>query len=249
MPIPWGWASVKRIYLAPASTSPQGSCPLLYKPPIRQKERIMNDTIYPKHTPWGAPQTRRIVVEGIVRYTTGSHGGYWLSPARVASMPQGLRPAQNLDSDGGAWLEEDQEWAIVELAFPQHFDSKNQESAQRLLKDWMPEIWEAWTGEKLTPETSFTRRREEFFQKHQNAQVVTGAFGSWHKLVPKGKIGVVAMTGGRPPNGMLTAPETYWLVDENEYVEALKRPANVGYFVVDPTRHRPWPQEALAAAA
>lgn len=209
----------------------------------------MNDTIYPQHTPWGAPHSRRIVVDGIVRYTTASHGGYWVSPERVASMPQGLRPTKHLDSDGGAWFEEDQEWAIVELAFPQHFGSQNQEPARRLLKDWMPEIWEAWTGETLTPETSYTRRREAFFKKHQDAQVVTAAFGSWHKLVPKGKVGVVAMTGGRPPQGKLTAPESYWLVDENEYGDALRNPGNMGHFVVDPTRHQPWHQEALAAAA
>ncbi|PNE59608.1 hypothetical protein A8H39_00220 [Paraburkholderia fungorum] len=209
----------------------------------------MNTTMYPKHSPWGAPHSISVVAEGIVRYTTGSHGGYWLSPERVAAMPAGLRPMQHLDGDGSAWFEEDQEWAIVELAFPRHFDAKGQEAARKLLIDWMPDIWEAWTGEKLAPESSYTRRLAAFFEKHQNDQIVTGAYGSWDKRVPKGMVGVVALTGGRSPKGQLHGPESCWLVDEKEYGDAYKQPGYLGYFVIDPARHQPWSREVLAAAA
>ncbi|VVE16838.1 MULTISPECIES: DUF7007 domain-containing protein [Pandoraea] len=207
----------------------------------------MNTTIYPKHTPWGAPHTTTIVAEGIVRYTTGSHGGYWLSQERVASMPDGLRPKE-LEVDCGAWFEEDEQWTLVALAFQMYFDDGAIQVARRTVVNWMPEVWEAWTGEKVTPAMSHRRAREVFLEQHKSDQIVVAAFGSWDKTVPKGMVGVVAVTGGRV-SGTLKPPETYWLVDEAEYADAHEQPGYTGDFVIDPSRHQPWPREVLVKAA
>lgn len=206
----------------------------------------MNTTIYPQHTPWGAPHSMRVVTEGIVRYTTGSHGGYWLSSDRIESMPDGLRPKEL--EDQGAWFEEDQDWSLVALAFPMYFDAEAIQSARRTVLNWMPDIWEAWTGEKVTPAMSHCRAREVFLTQHKNDQIVVSAFGSWDKSVPTGMVGVVAVTGGRSV-GNLNPPATYWLVDEIEYAEAHKQPGYTGDFVIDPARHQPWSREVLAKAA
>ena len=48
-----------------------------------------------------------------------SHGGYYVSPARVASMPEPLREFKPWAGDN--WYEEDCDWCIVALAFPQFF--------------------------------------------------------------------------------------------------------------------------------
>ncbi len=207
----------------------------------------MNTTIYPKHTPWGEPHSIRVVAEGVVRYTTGGHGGYYLSAERVASMPDGLRPKE-LDADRGAWFEEDEEWALVALAFPMYFEEDAIQSARRIVLNWMPEIWEAWTGETVTPAMSYRRARDVFLERHKDDQIVVSAFGSWERTVPNGMVGVVAVTGGRS-SGTLNPPLTYWLVDETEYAEARKEPGYTGDFVIDPARHQTWSREVLAKAA
>jgi len=72
------------------------------------------------HTPWGASQTADQIAPGITRYTTASHGGIKLSNKRRASMPAILRDIEPFAGPG--WYEEDCDWAIVVLAFPEYFD-------------------------------------------------------------------------------------------------------------------------------
>ena len=70
-------------------------------------------------TPWGVAQTMERVAEGITRYDTSSHGGYRLTPERVAAMPADIRAIKPYAADG--WYEEDEDWALVCLAFPECF--------------------------------------------------------------------------------------------------------------------------------
>jgi hypothetical protein len=56
-------------------------------------------------TPWGAALTTEEIAPGIVSYTTASHGGYYVSPERVATMPKPLRDFQPWA--GSNWYEED----------------------------------------------------------------------------------------------------------------------------------------------
>jgi hypothetical protein len=71
-------------------------------------------------TPWGAAQQTKQVAHGITRIDTASHGGYHLSAERLATMPEQLRRIEPFAGTG--WYEEDCDWSIVALAFPQHFD-------------------------------------------------------------------------------------------------------------------------------
>ena len=72
-------------------------------------------------TPWGPAQTESEVAPGIIFYTTAGHGGYWLSPDRMAFMEAEF-PFTTFA--GGSWFEEDQDWAAVVIAFPQFFDDR-----------------------------------------------------------------------------------------------------------------------------
>lgn len=72
----------------------------------------------PKDTPWGLWQEMKEKAEGIVYVTTASHGGYWVSPERYKQMPEYLRTKSFA---GEGWYEEDCDWCLVVLSFPDLF--------------------------------------------------------------------------------------------------------------------------------
>lgn len=72
-----------------------------------------------KSTPWGQAQHATQIAPGIVQYSTAGHGGINLSIDRLAAMPAGLR--QIAPFAGPGWYEEDCDWALVALAFPDCF--------------------------------------------------------------------------------------------------------------------------------
>lgn len=61
-------------------------------------------------SPWGEIQQADQLAEGVVEVHTASHGGIWLSPERLAQMPEG-----QVSSDG--WYEEDSEAAFPLFRF------------------------------------------------------------------------------------------------------------------------------------
>ena len=64
-------------------------------------------------TPWGQSQTAEKLANGIIGYSTSSHGGIWLSPERTAQLPQGI---DNFLHDL-RWWEEDCDWAVPYIVF------------------------------------------------------------------------------------------------------------------------------------
>ena len=67
-------------------------------------------------TRWGRAEEAAVYAPGIVWVTTPSHGGFWISPERLAKMPERLR-ALSVSRD--CWFEEDCAWCAVPLAFPE----------------------------------------------------------------------------------------------------------------------------------
>jgi hypothetical protein len=95
-------------------------------------------------TPWGPAQTTKEYAPGIVFYSTASHGGFYLSQVRVASMPKCLRefvPFGGEQPGPGRWFEEDCDWAVVALAFPQFFSADAIPAALATLKGYKPELY------------------------------------------------------------------------------------------------------------
>lgn len=185
---------------------------------------------YPSYTPWGSPQDTTEIAEGIVRFSCAGHGGYFVTEARLAEMPEALRAGDA--ADGGQWFEEDEDWSFVAVAFPQYFETEHVESAKKTLRNWRPEAWEKWSGKTLTLAESHKKREDAFYAEHRDDLLVTTAWGSWHKDVPDGMVGVCAMRGGR--RFPTAEPESYWLVAQDEYSN---HPAGFIAFVVDPGRH------------
>ena len=78
----------------------------------------------PVNSPWGPAQSAEQIAPGIWRVDTERHGGYHLSPERVAAMPDALRcyvPYAARNDCALGWYEEDIDWCIVCLAFPDAF--------------------------------------------------------------------------------------------------------------------------------
>ncbi|WP_295405457.1 hypothetical protein [uncultured Thiocystis sp.] len=74
-------------------------------------------------TPWGDSQREKRFANGIVFFSTAVHGGFYVDPARRADMPEAIQNAITWVRLPG-WYEEDQDWALVALAFPEHFDAR-----------------------------------------------------------------------------------------------------------------------------
>lgn len=90
--------------------------------------RTFTDNARPKYSPWGPIQSCENVATGIWRVDTASHGGYYISYERKEAMPKPLREWENFvqrnDGGTGLWYEEDIDWSIVCLAFPDDFTRK-----------------------------------------------------------------------------------------------------------------------------
>jgi hypothetical protein len=87
----------------------------------------------PKTTPWGKPQTVKIIAPGIVEFTTASHGGIWLSPERNAQVPMRLKKRSFMGNGLAGWYEEDQDTGIVRGVFPECFTGTDNDSDDGLL--------------------------------------------------------------------------------------------------------------------
>lgn len=144
------------------------------------------------HTPWGwaREEDRVIIAEGIERYTTPSHGGYFLSHGRLKKVHPGW-------GHEGGWFEEDIEWAIVVLTFPEHFDERKVKEAHMLAKEWLPDQYMAVFGVRVKPEESHILIKRALRQGHEHDWEVKSRFGAWAENVPEGHIGLVLRRDGK----------------------------------------------------
>ena len=91
-------------------------------------------------TPWGYSDSAEIDAEGIVFYSTPSHGGYKLSPERMRQL-RAKFPEYKLFA-GEPWFEEDCDAALVVLAFPEFYDRPHVFSAIQFARRFMRNGWE-----------------------------------------------------------------------------------------------------------
>ncbi len=170
-------------------------------------------------TPWGGSQMAVIYADGVVAHSTASHGGFHLSPARNARIHPLLRK-------DGPWYEEDCEWAIVALSFPELFTGYERSMAEKTIRNTWPDAWEAINGSKLVEGESWAKDRQGFDRRHAADYIVTSAiFSGQHP----GMTEVVAVVGG---NRKSDHDESRFLVPSDEYAGR----GRFG-FVIDPARH------------
>jgi hypothetical protein len=170
------------------------------------------------NTPWGSSQGATIYADGVVCHSTAGHGGFHLDAAHNAKVHPTLRAA-----DG--WYEEDCAWAAVAQAFPDLFTSYERRCADRTIRDWYPDAWEAIHGRFLQAGESHEKDRRNFERDHASDWVVISAIRlDQHP----GMTECVATLGGnrRGPE------QRRYLVPSDEY-----DPGRFG-FVIDEARHR-----------
>lgn len=170
-------------------------------------------------TPWGPSQGATVYAEGVVCYTTASHGGLHLSAARNRKVHPMLRVA-------GGFYEEDAAWAIVAITYPHLFTSFERRCAEKTLKDSWPDAWEKIFGTILAPGESREKDRRAFEAAHAGDWIVISAITS---SCENGFVECIATPGGRRGEG---TEERRFLVPSDEYA--------VGRFgfVIDAARHR-----------
>lgn len=175
-------------------------------------------TTIPTSSPWGAVQHADTLGPGITSVSTASHGGIHLDAWRVAQLPPALQTKR------GQWFEEDVDWCIPAVAFPQHFD-RDRQTAIDTLRNWLPDLYEAHFNEVLPVGASMRKDERTFYARHANDLVVTSAFGSAHarELLPDIAIAdrqvmVIARTNvGVPGAPLVPGKEAVFLVDGERY--------------------------------
>lgn len=72
----------------------------------------------PQWSPWGKPDHAEQVFDGVWSISTPRHGGFYVSAERRKTMPEAWLNASfgRLGRDG--WFEEDCDWCMIPLAFP-----------------------------------------------------------------------------------------------------------------------------------
>lgn len=170
------------------------------------------------HTPWGSSQGGTVYAEGVTAHSTAGHGGFKLSAERNRKVHPMLRAT-------GGWYEEDECWAIVAITFPHLFTSLERRHAERTIKDFWPDAWEAIFGTILGPGESRTKDQRTFETEHANDWIVVSAITSDQQ---KGFVECIATKGGKRGAGI---EERRILVPTDEYY--------IGRFgfVIDPDRH------------
>ncbi|MGV1908302.1 DUF7007 domain-containing protein [Agrobacterium cavarae] len=169
-------------------------------------------------TPWGGSQMAVIYAEGVVSHSTAGHGGFHLSADRNARVHLLLRKET-------PWYEEDCEWAIVAISFPELFTGYERSLAEKTVRNTWPDAWEAIHRCVLAGGESWAKDRRAFDERHAADFVVTSAIFSNHHA---GMTEVVAVVGGDRRSG----GERRFLVPCDEYASR----GRFG-FVIDPSRH------------
>lgn len=172
-------------------------------------------------TPWGSSQLATIYGPGVVAHSTAGHGGFHLSADRNRLVELALRK----DSP---WYEEDCEWAIVALTFPDLFTAYERKCADETIRHSWPETWERIHGRILASGESRSKDRHAFEETHADDWVVNSAiYSDQHP----GMTEVVGTKGGLRGAGA----ERRFLVPSEDYGTR----GQFG-FVIDETRHQPY---------
>ena len=112
------------------------------------------------------------------------------------------------------WYEEDCEWAIVAVTFPECYSPEHAATARTTARNWFPDEYEVVTGEQIQPGESHVRDERTFLAEHANDWVTTAAVaidepGTVERIVRDdgvtgGFVKVWARVGGRHATGPKT---------------------------------------------
>lgn len=85
-----------------------------------------------RHTPWGYAQSMKVHAPGIVSVGTASHGGFSLDASRWKEFRAVFPTFHPWAGDG--WLEEDCDWSLAVLLWPDYFSAHEVYYAVRMVQ-------------------------------------------------------------------------------------------------------------------
>lgn len=91
--------------------------------------QVFQPTPRPRMSPWGQCDQAEQIAPGIWSVSTPGHGGIQLSQERRLAMPEHLKSVYTYA--GGNWFEEDCDWCIVALAYPEAFTHPDTQAVAR----------------------------------------------------------------------------------------------------------------------
>ncbi len=201
------------------------------------REEIPHALLKGFRTPWDTPDHGRIYASGIASVSTPSHGGFiltaemneriderWRAPAGgyAGQADDVLDPEWRIRGNelpGFAFYEEDQQWAIVAVSFPELFTDREIGFANATLRNDYPDIWESVTGGTATAENSRGRRRSEFRSANAGRWLVTSAVKDRNDAK---RVVVTAYKDGRDERGHTRGAGRHYSIDSEEYSRRLR---------------------------
>ena len=79
---------------------------------------------FTKDTPWGRADSVTDLGAGLFSVGTPSHGGLFVPDDLLERMPFGVRFSNSYSGADSNWFEEDCEWALPVISFPELFDMR-----------------------------------------------------------------------------------------------------------------------------
>lgn len=157
------------------------------------------------YTPWGKADQVRHIGRGIKSVCTPSHGGYYVPPAELAKMPEAARKTHA----GPGWYEEDCDWCLVALAFPDLFEEPAIAAAVTTCENWMTAEQCAPFGLKMSARNVHKQREEEQRILDSGAVVRCAAIGTWKDKISTGRVHVLFRDKAGKTTGYFMKSETH----------------------------------------
>ena len=135
------------------------------------------------NTPWGNSDHQKAYgtvdngLAGIIFYGTPSHGGFRVPIEHQTKMPSLLRRFKPYA--GAGWYEEDCDWAIVALAFPQLFNDVSLMHAVRTVTTEPDSYMAIPRGWLRTSEALPILKRVKQFETAHAAKFLARSCGTW----------------------------------------------------------------------
>jgi hypothetical protein len=95
-------------------------------------------------TPWGMPDSLVDACPGVWFVSTSSHGGYYVDDSVLDRIPEAFRKATFCRDPN--FYEQDCDWAIIALFFPEAFPAGAQPVARDMLASVHPDLYARHQG-------------------------------------------------------------------------------------------------------
>jgi hypothetical protein len=165
------------------------------------------------YSPWGKIQNKLDIAAGIKFVSTAGHGGLMISEKlAIKNLPQ-IALKEGILYSGYYCFEEDCAYAIpVFIMDIPLLPNANHSIAEKTVKNWYPDIYEAFTKIKLNLEDSWMLRKRKHIEDIKDKMVAVAASSTTNNMVI-----VTACKGGRDENGNYKGKCFEYLVSSEDY--------------------------------